>query len=137
MIDNIYRKTYITNAEYSEVIQVIESHEFFSAMSNEIRLRCLMLLVKEHELCVCEITHALGIAQPAVSRHLALLRETGIVLDRREGLWIHYRLHPELPDWATKVLSETAKGISAQSPFFDDSQVLKGMPKRLSSPRCA
>jgi len=116
---------------------MIDSHELFTAMSNDTRLRCLMLLVQEHELCVCEITHALGVAQPVVSRHLALLREAGIVLDRRDGLWIHYRLHPDLPDWAAKVLSETAKGISAQSPFIDDKQVLKGMPNRTGSPRCA
>lgn len=116
---------------------MIEPNVFFSALSNDVRLRCLILLVKEQELCVCEFTHALGIAQPAVSRHLALLREAGIVLDRREGLWIHYRLHPDLPQWASDVLEATAQGIAGQSPFADDRKVLTDMPNRPGAPRCA
>lgn len=116
---------------------MIEPNAFFSALSNDVRLRCLMLLAAEEELCVCEITHALGLAQPAISRHLALLREAGIVLDRREGLWIHYRLHPDLPQWASDVLQATAKGISEQAPFTDDHKVLADMPNRPGAPRCA
>jgi ArsR family transcriptional regulator len=96
-----------------------------------------MLLAAEEELCVCEFTQALGLAQPAISRHLALLREAGIVLDRREGLWIHYRLHPDLPPWAMDVLQATAKGVSGQAPFADDHKVLTDMPNRPGAPRCA
>jgi ArsR family transcriptional regulator len=116
---------------------VIDPKVFFSALSNDVRLRCLMLLTAEEELCVCEFTHTLGLAQPAVSRHLALLREAGMVLDRREGLWIHYRLHPDLPQWAVDVLRATAKGVSGQAPFADDHKVLADMPNRPGAPRCA
>jgi len=116
---------------------VIEPNILFSALSNDIRLRCVMLLVAEEELCVCEFTHALGVVQPAVSRHLALLREAGIVLDRREGLWIHYRLHPDLPQWVMGVLRATAKGVAERSPFADDRKVLTDMPNRPGEPRCA
>ena len=66
---------------------------FFAALGNDTRLRCLVLLEREGELCVCELTHALGIIQPVVSRHLAVLREAQIVVDRREGVWIHYRIN--------------------------------------------
>ena len=117
--------------------KVIEPDAFFSALSNEIRLRCLMLLEKEKDLCVCEITHALGLAQPVISRHLALLREAAIVVDRREGLWIYYRLHPELPKWAVGVLRSTARGIVEQAPYNNDRQVLAKMPNRPGSTRCA
>jgi ArsR family transcriptional regulator len=110
---------------------------FFSALSNEVRLRCLMLLVEEKELCVCEFTYALGLAQPAVSRHLALLREAGIVQDCRDGLWIHYRLHPELPAWSLQVLRKTARGIIGQQPYCSDLEVLADMPNRPGAPRCA
>ena len=116
---------------------MIEPNVFFSALSNDARLRCMMLLTAEKELCVCEFTHALGLVQPAVSRHLALLREAGIVLDRREGLWIHYRLHPDLPQWAMDVLQVTAKGVSGLSPFTDDQKALADMPNRPGAPRCA
>jgi ArsR family transcriptional regulator len=110
---------------------------FFSVLSNDIRLRCLMLLIKQKELCVCEFTHAFGIAQPAVSRHLALLREAGMVMDRREGLWIYYRLHPGLPKWALSVLRTTANGVGEQQPFIDDAEALADMPNRPGAPRCA
>ena len=57
-----------------------------SSLANDIRLRSLMRLLRDDELCVCELIHALGVAQPHISRHLALLRESGLVSDRREGL---------------------------------------------------
>jgi ArsR family transcriptional regulator len=116
---------------------VIEPNTLFSALSNNIRLRCLMLLAVEGELCVCEFTYALELSQPAVSRHLALLREARIVLDRREGLWIHYRLHPDLPQWVFDALHATANGISGQSPFVNDRKLLADMPSRPGAPRCA
>lgn len=109
----------------------------FAALANDIRLRCLMLLVDHEELCVCELTHALGVAQPHVSRHLAQLRELGLVLDRRAGLWVHYRIHPALPAWVRAVLSETAAAAIDQPPFADDRQALERMPNRPSAPRCA
>ncbi len=116
---------------------MIEPDAVFTAMSNSIRLRALLLLQAERELCVCELTHAIGAAQPAISRHLAHLREVGLVLDRREGLWIYYRLHPKLPSWVVKILRTTATGVAEQSPFMDDRTALAVMPNRPDAPRCA
>ncbi len=82
----------------------LEGHAFFHALSDPTRLRCLALLHAHGELCVCELTAALDEAQPKVSRHLALLREMGLVLARREGVWMHYHLNPALPAWAREVL---------------------------------
>ena len=109
----------------------------FAALSHDTRLRCLVLLLEHDELCVCELTHAIGAAQPTISRHLAHLREAELVSDRREGLWIHYRINSELPAWATKVLRETADGVRAMTPFADDLTVLKEMPNRPGASRCA
>ena len=61
----------------------IDPEFLFRALGDTTRLRCLMLLELEGELCVCELTYALHIAQPKVSRHLSVLRETGLVQDRR------------------------------------------------------
>ena len=72
-------------------------NDLFAALAHDTRLRCLMLLMSHDELCVCELTHAIGAAQPHISRHLAQLRALGLVFDRREGLWIHYRVNPALP----------------------------------------
>lgn len=104
--------------------------DLFRALADPTRLRCLMLLQQEGELCVCELTHALRESQPKISRHLAQLREAGIVTDRRQGTWIHYRLHPELPTWATEVLASTAAGICAETPFHQDRSTLQEMPAR-------
>ncbi|MCB1753288.1 MAG: metalloregulator ArsR/SmtB family transcription factor [Gammaproteobacteria bacterium] len=109
----------------------------YPAIAHDTRLRCLLLLLEHDELCVCELTYALGAAQPTISRHLALLREAELVSDRREGLWIHYRIHPELPAWATNVLHETAQGVSGMSPFAEDLAAMKNMPNRPGAPRCA
>jgi ArsR family transcriptional regulator len=63
----------------------------FKALSDETRLRILKLL--EHgELCVCDIVAALDTIQPKVSFHLSTLKEAGLITDRKQGKWIHYRI---------------------------------------------
>jgi ArsR family transcriptional regulator, arsenate/arsenite/antimonite-responsive transcriptional repressor len=63
----------------------------FKALSDETRLRILKLL--EHgELCVCDIVAAFDMVQPKVSFHLRVLKAAGLVRDRKEGIWMHYRL---------------------------------------------
>ena len=83
---------------------MVSVENFFPALADPTRLRCLLLLAAEGELCVCELTHALDESQPKISRHLALLRESGVVLDRRQGQWIYYRINPDLPGWVREVL---------------------------------
>jgi len=63
----------------------------FKALADQTRLRILGLLAAG-EVCVCEIHESLRIPQPTASRHLAYLKRAGLVTDRREGLWVHYRL---------------------------------------------
>lgn len=109
----------------------------FSALAHNTRLRCVILLEENNELCVCELTQAIGAAQPNISRHLAHLREAGLVRDRREGLWIHYRVNPDLPKWAKGVLKQTAEGLVDTPPFVDDLAALKTMANRPGAPRCA
>jgi ArsR family transcriptional regulator len=74
----------------------IQADHFFKIFADLTRLRVLVLLAREGELCVCEPTHALGEIQPKIPRHLALLREAEVVLDRRQGQWIYYRLNPNM-----------------------------------------
>jgi ArsR family transcriptional regulator len=68
-----------------------ELEQYFKALSDVNRLRILNLLL-HGELCVCDIQHVLRSSQPTVSRHLAYLKNSGLVLDRRDGLRIFYRL---------------------------------------------
>ncbi|WP_295540158.1 metalloregulator ArsR/SmtB family transcription factor [uncultured Thiohalocapsa sp.] len=114
-----------------------EAQAVFATLAHDTRLRALVLLQQHGELCVCELTHALGASQPHISRHLALLRETGLVVDRRAGTWVFYRLHPALPGWVTRMLQETCAGVAHQSPFIDDARALAAMADRPDSVRCS
>ena len=62
----------------------IPTSQFFQLLSDDTRLRSLMLMQQGGELCVCELVHALGEIQPKISRHLAALRDAGVVVDRRQ-----------------------------------------------------
>ena len=71
--------------------QLNDLEGFFKALGDAIRLRILGLLLNG-EVCVCHIHESLNVSQPKVSRHLAYLRDAGLVETRRDGVWIHYRL---------------------------------------------
>ncbi len=103
---------------------------FFRALSDATRLRSLMLLQSEGELCVCELTTALDLSQPKISRHLAQLRDLGITRVRREGTWVFYRVSDDLPAWATRVLEETFAGERDSDRFRQDLRRLAGMGGR-------
>jgi ArsR family transcriptional regulator len=68
-----------------------KSAQTFKALADETRLRILALL-NEGELCVCDLMAILDLPQSTVSRHLAYLRNAGWVEDRRQGIWMYYRL---------------------------------------------
>ncbi len=65
------------------------------ALSDPIRLRIILLLQAEGELCVCDLMEVLKLPQSTVSRHLAYLKRSCWVDIRREGLWMHYTLSRE------------------------------------------
>lgn len=70
----------------------LESVEtLFKALADRTRLRIISLLASG-EICVCDIHESLALPQPTVSRHLAYLRHAGLVVSRKDGLWVHYRL---------------------------------------------
>ncbi len=64
----------------------------FKTLSEPVRLRITYLLLTEGELCVCDLVETLTLSQSVVSRHLAYLRNNGLVSARREGIWVYYRM---------------------------------------------
>lgn len=80
--------------------------KLFKNLSDDTRLKLVLLLRQTGELCVCELSGALGDSQPKISRHLAMLRESGLLNDRREGKWIYYRLSPHIPAWAAAIIEQ-------------------------------
>lgn len=99
-------------------------------LADNTRLRAVLLLHAEGELCVCELVWALDLAQPKISRHLASLRQAGLAIDRREGKLVFYRLTPDLPAWVDATLDALARGAGSEAPFVDDARRLAAMPNR-------
>lgn len=102
----------------------------FESLADEVRRRLLALLLKEEELCVCELHQVVDLPQPKVSRHLGVLREAGIVTVRRVGTWMFYRLSPELPLWAYRIIEQMAAGAAGKPTFRRDAERLEALPGR-------
>ena len=64
----------------------------FHALSEPLRIKVLELL-RQQELCVCDLCEALGVTQSKLSFHLKTLKEAGLVNARQEGRWIYYSLN--------------------------------------------
>ncbi|MDP1666616.1 MAG: metalloregulator ArsR/SmtB family transcription factor [Methylobacter sp.] len=110
--------------------------QFFKCLSDETRLRCVALLQKQGKLCVCELTAALDLSQPKISRHLALLRQCGLLLDSREGQWVFYQINPKLPAWAFPILENALVAVENGSVFHKDLERLHNMEDRPEMASC-
>jgi ArsR family transcriptional regulator len=108
----------------------------FSALADRTRLR-LLNLMGDDEVCVCFLVEALGLSQPKISRHLAYLRRAGIVIARRDGKWMHYRLKlPTDPRAATVLEAVRAYLTNNQQMLLDRSRLVRlycspGVPTQL------
>ncbi len=87
----------------------MEPVAFYKCMADDTRLKALLLISRHGEICVCELTQMLALSQPKVSRHLAALRQCGLLTDERRGKWVYYRFSPALPEWIREVLALTLK----------------------------
>ncbi len=107
--------------------------EIFRILGDETRLRALLLIGEEKELCVCELVHALDISQPKISRHMATMREAGIVRSRRHAQWVFYCINPSLENWQNQIIKAALAGGKSESVAIKDKNRLarmKGRPDR-------
>jgi DNA-binding transcriptional ArsR family regulator len=87
------------------------------ALADESRVRILMALHRQGEMCVCQLIDMLQLAPSTVSKHLFILRNARLVCSRKEGRWMHYRLnddgaYPEVAGvlaWMTRSLAESPR----------------------------
>jgi ArsR family transcriptional regulator len=79
--------------------------QLFKSLSDPTRVRIVWLLQTGGELCVCDLVEVLDLPQSTVSRHLAYLRNAGLVNDQRKGVWMYYRLPDELSELPAGILS--------------------------------
>jgi len=108
---------------------MVTEDDVFAVLGNGTRRRLLTLLLSFGELCVCELFYAVDLPQTTVSRHLAVAREAHLVEARRQGTWIYYRLHRDLPPWVLSVVA-ALKSAPGHLTFGADEQRLTAMPNR-------
>ncbi len=114
----------LTNDKESRMEEIVRH---FKAFSDETRLRVLHLLLKG-ELCICELMEVLQLTQSKVSRHMAYLKNAGLVTDRREGVWIYYSLvRPKNKIHASQ--------LRCLAECFEDDEVLKRDTERFMALR--
>ena len=75
---------------------MLTTAEIFKSLADETRLRILVILQGQSELCVCDLIQALDMPQSKVSRHLAYLKRSGWLQDRSGGVWMYYSLKKDM-----------------------------------------
>jgi len=98
---------------------LFDMETFFMALADKTRLR-LLNLMRDGEICVCFFSEVLEESQPKVSRHLAYLRNAGIVEARRDGKWMHYRIVEPENFFAARVLHDTLDWLKSQIAMQED-----------------
>ena len=103
----------------------------FKAFADPTRLRILNLLL-EGEICVCHLVDILGEVQPKISRHLAILREAGLVSVRKEGNWRHYALPADADCTTSSLLDCVRSSLRSLEDLNEDLQRLRAIDDPLS-----
>jgi ArsR family transcriptional regulator len=101
----------------------------YKALADETRVKMLALLLEQPELCVCHLERTLEISQSKASRHLRYLLNAGLLQDRREGVWMYYRLAGDMSP-GLRALVESVGGML-------DPAVVGDLRARLDTSICA
>lgn len=127
-----YTKSHMLLTEYAfkHIFHHMKQTKFFQCLSDETRLRALLLFEEELDLCVCELSYALSLPQPKVSRHLAAMREAGIVQSRRKAQWVFYSLNSEMADWQKEIVIAAIRGNKHEPTAVTDRKRLADMKDR-------
>ncbi len=118
------KKQRLNCEKLSTYTNAMEAITILKCMADETRMRCLNLLSQQNELCVCEFSEVLELSQPKISRHLAQLRKSALVTDRREGQWVYYRINPDLQNWTRSLIKESVTALQDEPTCQQDSQRL-------------
>ncbi len=93
--------------------------DLFKALAEENRLRILSLLLQQ-DLCVCELEHCLELKQSNISRHLSVLKRSGLVESYKDQQWAYYKISRSLTDEHEQLRSYLDEKLKKLPTFQDD-----------------
>lgn len=88
--------------------------DVLAAMAEPTRLGAMQLLKDGSEHCVCELMQKLDATQSRMSRHMKVLKQAGLVVDRRDAQWVRFRLNPDMPPEIWQVVDATLTAADMQ-----------------------
>lgn len=81
------------------------------ALADDTRIRIINLLTQKSRLCVCEIHAVIGLSQPTISSHLKVLENAGLLISKKEGLWVEYMLDPGMEPFQEDIIKTLSQNI--------------------------
>jgi ArsR family transcriptional regulator len=108
----------------------------YKALADETRLRILLLLLENGELCICDLMNSLDMPQSTVSRHVAYMRNAGWLNDRRGGVWMYYSIKPGLDTFMTALAALTREHLFSAGAAVSDRQRLSAYLKTKTDQSC-
>ena len=95
------------------------------ALADENRIRILCLLKNKKDLCVCEITDIIGLAQPTISSHLKLLENADLIESFKDGLWVNYNISSSLDSFSSEFIEDLYKNLKNDTQIKIDEENAK------------
>lgn len=109
----------------------IENTIIFKALSDNSRLRILKML-QSKSLCVCEVQEILGLAASTVSKHLSILKDTGFIVEEKEGKWVNYHVNSRSTDpRVIEILTKLDFWLVDSQILVDDMQKIKSVDRHI------
>nr|WP_272210389.1 metalloregulator ArsR/SmtB family transcription factor [Marinicella sp. W31]MDC2876268.1 metalloregulator ArsR/SmtB family transcription factor [Marinicella sp. W31] len=120
----IWVKVHMRQGAYAILMQ-----KLLDALSDPTRRAALSIVWEDGEHCVCELMERLDASQSRMSRHMKILREAGLVLDRRDAQWVRFRRNPDIAPAAAAVVSSVLNAEKCWSRSCHDNPDLRERPE--------
>ena len=117
------KETDMEDRQRKQITRVIK------ALSDENRIRMICLIWSKKDLCVCEITEVIGLAQPTISSHLKLLENAGLVESYKNGLWVNYNISQNIDSFSSEFIESLYKNLKKDKKIKSDLERIKNIDR--------
>lgn len=108
-----------------------QTTRIIKALADENRIRIICLLKFKKDLCVCEITSIIGLAQPTISSHLKLLENAGLIESYKDGLWVNYNISGSLDSVSAPFVEMLYKNLENDKQVKSDFEKIKKVGRNI------